>query len=93
MATERTPEEITEGEDAYARVQKVIDQAIEDYASWVEAERLDLDPESCEQWVNRIWNGVRDNLDDEDRVVAIVHLITDAANQRADQIRRSLEVR
>lgn len=90
MATERTPEENRDNEADRRRVEAVIRQARTDLVSWQVAEQLDEPAEVCERWVNRIWDGLRDGLSPEDRVLAIVSLIEVSASEEADRLVRAV---
>jgi hypothetical protein len=92
MATERTPEERAETAVSQVYIHGVLDATVEDYASWIAAELSDLDPADCNRWVDNVWNHLRAALDDEQRVHAILLLLTDRANQRA-RVLMSPEVR
>lgn len=91
MSTERTPEERAEADEHRAAVQAVIDEARRNLASWVLADELDESPQVCEEWVNRLWNHLRAELDGESRLLAILMLLEPDANAVADQLRLSLE--
>lgn len=86
MATERTPEELLGQSLDETYVQHVLAQVVEDYASWKYAEVNDLDPATCERWVDKIWDELRDNLDGEERLQAIVLLIEPAARRRFHEL-------
>jgi hypothetical protein len=83
MATERNPEDLAQDAVNETYIRGVLAATVEDYASWVVAEESDLDPDACERWVNNVWNNLRAALDDEQRLRAILLLLTDRANQRA----------
>lgn len=83
MATERTPEEARRDSEDKARVAAVIDRAVADLAAWRCADELDEPPAVCEQWVDAIWDGLRDNLSSEDRLLAIIQLIQPKADATA----------
>lgn len=86
MATERTPEEIAAEDRANERILAVLRTAAEDVASWHVAEALDEPPWVCEQWVNRMWDGLRDNLAGEDRLRAILLLLLNDARRSAQTV-------
>jgi hypothetical protein len=86
MATERTPEELVSQALDEAYVEHVLAQAVENYASWKYAETADLDPDTCERWINNLWNELRDNLDGEQRLHAIILLIEPAATRRFHEL-------
>jgi hypothetical protein len=90
MATERTPEELVSQALDEAYVEHVLVQAVENYASWKYAETADLDPDTCERWINKVWNELRDNLDGEQRLRAILLLIEPAARQRHEELARGM---
>jgi len=90
MATERTPEEFVDQALNEAVVEHVLAQAVEDYASWMYAENNGLDPQTCEKRVDKVWNGLRDNLDGERRLQAIIMLIKPSARARYDEISRGV---
>jgi hypothetical protein len=86
MSTERTPEEIEANEAARTAVEAVLEQAHRDLTSWNVAEALDESPTVCEAWLDRLWNGLRDNLSAEQRLEAIVLLLEPRAIAEANQI-------
>lgn len=90
MATERTPEELTDDAIKKQHVRNVLAAATENYASWIYAEKTDLDPDTCERWINTIWDELRDCLDDEQRLRAILLLLEPAAKQRYREIARGV---
>jgi hypothetical protein len=86
MSTERTPEEDRANDAARAAVAKVLEQAHRDLVSWNVAEALDEPPTVCEAWLDRLWDGLRDVLDGEQRLLAIVLLLEPRAIAEADRI-------
>lgn len=100
MSEYRTPEENVAETLYRARVQVVLDRAVQDGASVIIAQRLGEPADVVERWVNRVWDGLRDNLRDdrprqvvgdrsrryEDRLTAIVILLEQRALSKADEI-------
>jgi hypothetical protein len=86
MATERTPEELVSQALDEAYVEHVLAQAVENYASWKYAEVNNFDPDACELWIDKVWDELRDNLDDEQRLRAILLLIEPAAARRFHEL-------
>jgi hypothetical protein len=92
----RTPDEKLLQEMHRARVRTVLDAARADAASIVAAMVLGESTAVVNAWVDRLWNGLRDNLSDnhpadplstlrvtEDRLLAIVMLLEDQARATA----------
>jgi hypothetical protein len=100
MAEYRNPEEERATEEHNSYVEKVLDQAVKDGSSLVVAMRLGEPEEVVERWTNALWDGLRDNLRDdrrpiagilrEDRLAAIVVLLTDRMHEEADKVLRSV---
>jgi hypothetical protein len=91
VATERTAQE--DHDERRERSMVVVERAINDLASWKVAAATGLNDEVCEQWVNAVWDGLRDNLDPEDRLFAILGLINDTAQARARALLREPSLR
>jgi predicted small integral membrane protein len=83
MAVERTPEELDATECERIYITGVLEEAIADFASYFAADAMGEGPEVCEMWVNRAWNGLRENLSDEQQLAAIVLLLTESAREAA----------
>lgn len=64
-------------------VDAVVERAVANLTSWCLAKVLDEPADTCEEWVDRAWNDLRDGLDEEQRLVAIVDLLMPAAKARA----------
>jgi hypothetical protein len=86
MSTERTPEEKQADAAARDAVAKVLEQAHRNLTSWNVAEALDESPAVCEAWLDRLWDGLRDNLNGEQRLWAIVLLLEPRAIAECNQI-------
>lgn len=86
MATERTRDELDGYDRDRAAIRVVLDRARQNLASWITADRLDLDPDVCEQWVNIVWDDLRESLDGEQRVFAILMLIEPEAKELATEL-------
>jgi hypothetical protein len=95
----RTPEEEQQSLSQRDRVQRVLDQAAKDAVSVLTAMELGEPEDVVDAWVNRLWDGLRDNLSDdnpddpcsrlradEDRLLAIIMLLEDAARREARAI-------
>lgn len=89
----RTPDERAETDAHNDRVRAVLNQAVRDGASLRIAIRLREPQEVVDYWIDRLWDGLRDNLSDdhpaamqrmEDRLSAIVLLLTDQIDEVAD---------
>lgn len=103
MPEYRSPAEWQAQQDHEARVRSVLDQAVADGASCLAAMELDEDT-AVDLWTNRLWDGLRDNLSDlhpdahpelsiradEDRLFAIVLLLSDQMHERAAQVIESV---
>jgi hypothetical protein len=83
MSEYRTPEEEAETAIKRARIQLVIDKAMQNAASVLTAMTPEEPPHVVELWVDKLWDGLRDQLSHEDRVTAIVMLIQYAARDQA----------
>jgi hypothetical protein len=86
----RTPEEWQRHDERRARVQVVIDAFVQDAASLRVAMRLGEPAEVVEAWVDRVWDVLRDNLDGEQRLLAIVMLLEPVFEAECDSILREL---
>lgn len=96
MPEYRTPEEDQDQLEHQARVRAVLDQAVRDGASLMAAMDLDEPPQVVERWINAVWDGLRKSLSDnhprqagarqEDRLMAIVLLLTGRMSDEADAI-------
>ena len=75
MGDYRTPDEQLVAAAHRARVQLVLDQALTDGTSLMVAIELDEPADVVERWIDRFWDGLRDQLTDEDRLVAIEILL------------------
>jgi vacuolar-type H+-ATPase subunit E/Vma4 len=86
MNAYRTPEERAEQYRRRTRIQAILDQARTDATSLLAAMELNESPEVVETWINRLWNRLRDHLDGESRLQAIVMLIEADAHEAADEL-------
>lgn len=96
----RTPEEARAAERQNTAVRKVLDQAVHDGASLAVAMKLGEPQAVVEQWVDRLWDGLRDNLDDkprhegglliDDRLTAIVISLQQRTDAEADALLSAL---
>lgn len=78
----RSPEEDRATAALYDRIRLVLDQAVRDGASLMAARELDEPAAVVELWIDRLWDGLRDALTDdefgdEERLAAIVLLLTE----------------
>jgi hypothetical protein len=86
----RTPEERREEDEIDARIERVIQQAVRDGGACKAAMTLDEPPEVVERWIDTVWDGLRDSLDDEDRLRAIMLLLGGRMDREANEILRSV---
>jgi hypothetical protein len=100
----RTPAEQAAQAEHEERVRAVLDQAVRDGGSMFAAMALGEPKGVVEMWIDRLWDGLRDNLSDdlppahpeltdrpdEDRLYAIVLLLTDRMNAEAEVVLRSI---
>jgi hypothetical protein len=82
----RTPEELARqcGEDAY--VTQVMAEAVDAGAHLLAAMALGEPQDVVELWTDKVWNGLRDNLDGEERLHAIVLLLSDRIWEASQQV-------
>jgi hypothetical protein len=78
----RSPEEDMANAALYNRIRLVLDQAVHDGASMMAAMELDEPAAVVEMWIDRLWDGLRDALTDdeygdEERLTAIMLLLTE----------------
>ena len=90
MSDYRTPEEDREQVEQEARVRAALDQTVRDAAMLMVAMELGEPFDVVELWVDRTWDGLRDALDPEDRLTAILLLLNDRIDAEADAILRSV---
>lgn len=100
MSEYRTPDEDRASAEQDARIQAAFNQAVTDGGSLMAAITLGEPAEVVEMWTNRLWNGLRDNLSDdrppvgslmqEDRLAAIVLLLTDRIHAESESILRQV---
>lgn len=83
LATERTPEEIVAQRQNENRIKKILANTTQNIASWMIVHNLDEHPEICEFWVDRMWDYLRDSLDSEDMINAILYLLRNEASDIA----------
>lgn len=98
MSDYRTPEEEQASAAHNARVQAALDQIVKDGISLTVAMQLGEPADVVEEWINRFWNGMRDNLSDdrpdiagmcqEDRLAAIHLLLWPRISAGAEQVMR-----
>lgn len=90
MSEYRTPEERREEDELDARIEGVLQQAVRDGGACKVAMTLGEPPGVVEQWIDRMWDGLRGSLDDEERLRAIVVLLDKRIDREADEILRSV---
>lgn len=102
MSEHRTPDETTQRDD---RIKAVLDQAVKDGGSLMAAVDLGESDEVIDMWVNRLYDGLRerliDDVDDDqaaennlrgdERLRAIVLLLTDRINAECASIIRQIK--
>jgi hypothetical protein len=79
----RTPDEDRHQAEQVTRIRAVLDQAIHDGAFCKTAMCLDEPQDVVELWTNRIWNRLRNELSDEDRLQAIIVLLDEQITREA----------
>lgn len=72
----------------HQRIAPILDRALADMTSCLAAMDLVEPDEVVEEWVDRVWNNLRRSLSPEDRLRAIVFLLTEAARQNAATLLR-----
>jgi hypothetical protein len=92
MGDYRTPAQEAEDAQHRARIQPILNQARDNGASLFAAMELGEPAEVVETWVDRLWDGLRDQLNDEDRLLAIVMLIQSQALRAARRLTSGSEV-
>jgi hypothetical protein len=75
MPEYRNPEEEQRSALRRARVQLSIDRAVTNSTSLLAAMMLGEHPDVVERWIDALWDGLRDELEPEDRLQAIILLI------------------
>jgi hypothetical protein len=98
----RRPDEEQAQSQHEAEVREVLDQAVHDGASCMTAMLLGEPADVVNRWSDAVWDGLRDNLSDdrpsragqkiEDRLTAIVMLLTDRMRAEAAEILAGVEV-
>lgn len=76
----RTPEEHQRQKEQLARVRPALAQAVTDMSFCKAAMALGEPQDVVELWVDRCWNSLRDALDGEDRLAAILLLLDGQAD-------------
>jgi vacuolar-type H+-ATPase subunit E/Vma4 len=90
MPEYRTPEEEAQTSIKRARIQASLDKAMRNATSVLTAMGLDESPEVVDMWVDKLWNELRQQLSDEERLTAIVMLIQSAARDQAEAALKGL---
>jgi len=90
MPDYRTPEEDRADDERDARIRVVLDQAITDGASCKAAMVLGEPQDVVELWIDRVWDGLRDGLEPEDRIAAIILLLNEETNAGYRTVMRSI---
>jgi hypothetical protein len=100
MSEYRTPEEDRLNREARERIEAVLEKAVHDGASLKVAMILHSDADVVEEWVQRLYDGLRESLSDdnplsdgllqEDRLAAITMLLEDRMNAEARSILRGM---
>jgi hypothetical protein len=83
---DRTPDEIEESRHEAREIEAALDRAVDNYASWLVAEWLGLDDEDTELWVDRCYDDLRDSLDHQQLIRAVLFGIGDKAEQKARRL-------
>ncbi len=101
MTEYRTPEQEQATREQDARIQAVLDQAVRDGGSLMAAIDLGEPQDVIELWTARLWDGLRSALSDDrppiaglrqdDRLTAIVLLLTDRITEEAASIIRQIK--
>lgn len=86
MPEYRTSEEDRAQLEREVQIRVVLDQAVTDGASLLAAMELAEAPDVVEMWIDRLWDGLRDSLDDEARLEAIVLLLRDRIGAAGRQL-------
>lgn len=82
----RTPEELAEMEEDSSRIEAVLAMARKNATSTHIAMQLDESEEVVDEWIDRTYNGLRESLDTEDLLYALLSFIWDDADFRARRI-------
>lgn len=90
MPEYRTPEEEAQTAIKRDRIQGHLDKATLNAVSILTAMHFNESPEVVEMWVDRLWDGLREKLSDEDRLTAIVMLIESSARKHAQAALKGL---
>lgn len=82
----RTPEERQKQLDDKMRIAQALQQAHADGVSLLAAIKLGEPPAVVEAWVDRLWNGLRENLSGNDRLQALLIFMEPALQADAEQL-------
>lgn len=86
----RDPSDLAAAEIEREAIRYAIDCASEDLASMYTALELDESTEVVESWSDRAWDGLRERLDDEQMIYAVVMLLEDFTNSRSRAMLKAL---
>lgn len=89
-AQHRDPADLEDSEVARAEVQYAIDCAADALTNMFTALDLDESTETVETWSDRAFDGLRERLDNENLIYAIVMLLEERASTRSDKILKAL---
>jgi len=82
----RPADEIAMMQAADARIETVLDETLASITSLQTAMELDEPGDVIELWTDRIWNGLRERLDPEQRLRAIILLLGSDAGSLSDRL-------
>lgn len=83
-----TPEQQAAYERQREDVSAALDEAVHNGAFLLTAMDLNEDPAVVERWIDTVWNNLRDRLDEEDRLVAVVMLLEPQIEQAAQRLKQ-----
>lgn len=85
-----SPEDSATGVPLHDRIDGALACATEHFASYLVARELGEPGETLALWVDRVWDGLREQLDDDDRINAIARLIEPEAERVARETLRPI---
>jgi hypothetical protein len=86
----RSEREMAKSEEIDAYCTQVMAEAVDAGGHLIAAMRLDEPQDVIELWTDKVWNGLRDRLDGEERLHAIVILLGERMDEEARRVAGSV---